>query len=157
MTRARDAADGGFGLVEVIIALGILGLLAIAVLPMIITGLRVAGEQSTVATATQLVSSTIDHARSDPSASCEELRSITEHADARGAEIRVVGAVVPDSVTETDIRAGGYDLETVPNPRCPGFTTPGALKYIAVATNTSTGAILASATTIIFMPDLGSP
>lgn len=155
--RSRDAADDGFGLVEVIVALGILGLLAIAVLPMIITGLRVAGEQSTVATATQLVSSTIDRARSDPSATCDEMLSVTEHADARGAEIRVVGAAVPDSVSEAHVRAGSYDLEVNPNTRCGGFTRPGALKYIAVATDTTTGAILASATTIIFMPDLGSP
>lgn len=62
--RSRD--DQGFGLVEVIIAMLLLGLIAIAILPTLISGLGYSAQQSSVATATRQVNALIDQVRQSP-------------------------------------------------------------------------------------------
>lgn len=52
-TLARSREESGFSLVEVIIAMLILGAVAIALLPPLYNGLMYATEQSTKATATR--------------------------------------------------------------------------------------------------------
>jgi len=59
-------ADEGFGLVEVVIAMFLLGLIAIAILPTLINGLGYSAQQSSVATATRQVNSLIDQIRQSP-------------------------------------------------------------------------------------------
>ncbi len=63
----RVRADEGFGLVEVVIAMLLLGLIAIALLPTLINGLGYSAQQSSVATATRQVNSLIDQVRQSPS------------------------------------------------------------------------------------------
>lgn len=130
MSRAHEPHDEGFGLVEVIVAIVILGLLAVAVLPMIWTGLRVATEQSTVATATQLVSGVIDEARSKAPAGCTTLNIARATEDGRGTTINL---------------AGTY------SGTCDDTVRPFAIKYTATATD-GAGKQLAQASTLIFLP-----
>jgi len=59
--RSTDAA--GFSLVEVVIAMFILGLVAIALLPALINGLRYSSEQSSVATATRQLNAIVEDVR----------------------------------------------------------------------------------------------
>lgn len=62
-----DSADSvGFSLVEVVIAMLLLGLIAIALLPALVQGFRLSSEQSTVATATRQLNSLIEDARQSP-------------------------------------------------------------------------------------------
>ncbi len=63
--RGFDAA--GFSLVEVIIAMFILGLIAIALLPGLVSGIRYSSEQSAVATATRQLNAIVEEARRAPS------------------------------------------------------------------------------------------
>lgn len=52
--------DFGFGLVEIVISMFLLALLAVAFLPLLVDALRASVRNSTVATATQLVSEQLD-------------------------------------------------------------------------------------------------
>lgn len=130
MTRMYSTRDEGFGLVEVIVAIFILGLLAVALLPMIWTGLRIAVEQSTVATATQAVSSVIEDARTQASAGCDALPVSRTVTDGRGDPLTLTGVVVDG---------------------CSGVVGPVAVRYTATAVNAA-GDQLATATTRIYLP-----
>jgi type II secretory pathway pseudopilin PulG len=56
--------ESGFGLVEIVISMFLLALLAISFLPLLITSLKVTVSNTSVATATQLVNSDLELARS---------------------------------------------------------------------------------------------
>ena len=56
--------DEGFGMVEVVVSMLMIALLAIAVLPILIQGLRVSATNSTIATATQILNDKLEAARS---------------------------------------------------------------------------------------------
>lgn len=64
--RGRGADVAGFSLVEVVIAMFLLGIIAIAILPTLYQGIRYSSEQSVVATATRHLNSLIEQARSEP-------------------------------------------------------------------------------------------
>lgn len=59
----RNVRDEGFGLVEIVVAMFILALIAIAFLPLLIQGIKVAADNRTLATATQLIHDQIEQAR----------------------------------------------------------------------------------------------
>jgi prepilin-type N-terminal cleavage/methylation domain-containing protein len=61
--RERGADAAGFSLVEVVIAMFIFGVIAVALLPPLINGLRFASEQAITATATRQVNAMIEEAR----------------------------------------------------------------------------------------------
>jgi prepilin-type N-terminal cleavage/methylation domain-containing protein len=69
--RGRSADAAGFSLVEVVIAMLIFGVIAVALLPPLISGLRFASEQAITATATRQVNALIDEARN--SHKCPEI------------------------------------------------------------------------------------
>ncbi|HRN28264.1 MAG TPA: type II secretion system protein [Terrimesophilobacter sp.] len=64
--RIHDAAtdDEGFGLVEIVVSMLILGLLAISFLPLLIQGMKVTVQNRVLATATQIVNDELEQARS---------------------------------------------------------------------------------------------
>ncbi|WP_082496880.1 type IV pilus modification PilV family protein [Microbacterium sp. Leaf288] len=64
--RGRGADAAGFSLVEVVIAMFIFGLIAIALLPPLINGLRFSSEQALTATATRQLNALIEQARERP-------------------------------------------------------------------------------------------
>lgn len=61
--RGRGTDAAGFSLVEVVIAMFILGVVAVAILPTLWQGIQFASEQSAVATATRHLNGLIDDAR----------------------------------------------------------------------------------------------
>lgn len=63
MVRSRTSEDDGFGLVEIVVSMFILGLIAIAFLPLLIQGVQVAAQNRVLATATQLVHDELEQAR----------------------------------------------------------------------------------------------
>jgi type II secretory pathway pseudopilin PulG len=91
-------ADGGIGLIEIIISMFLISLLAIAFIPVIVSALRASELNSTSATATRLVSQAIDDARSRGAADCaaaQLLNAELEEVDAQGVTIRVTTSVPP--------------------------------------------------------------
>ena len=65
----RSRSDAGFSLVEVVIAMFVLGLIAVMLLPALITGIRTSADQSAVATATRRLSAIVEEGRQNPSCS----------------------------------------------------------------------------------------
>jgi prepilin-type N-terminal cleavage/methylation domain-containing protein len=84
--RQPLSESDGFSLVEVVIAMLILGVIAIALLPPLWQGIRLSGEQSTVATATRQLNALVEEARDSPS--CGTIDGIAANqsfTDGRGA------------------------------------------------------------------------
>jgi type II secretory pathway pseudopilin PulG len=75
-TVESPSRESGFGIIEVVIAMFLLGIIAIAFLPLLQTSLKLASKNVTSATATQIVNEQMDLARSIPR-SCVALQ---EHA-----------------------------------------------------------------------------
>lgn len=59
----RQQGDDGFGMVEVIVSMFLLGLLAISFLPLLIQGLKAVVLNRELASATQLLNEQLEHAR----------------------------------------------------------------------------------------------
>jgi prepilin-type N-terminal cleavage/methylation domain-containing protein len=88
--RGTDAA--GFSLVEVIIAMFILGLIAIALLPALVNGIRYSSEQSSVATATRQLNALVEEARRAPScATVAAARATKTFQDGAGRDFTTAG------------------------------------------------------------------
>ncbi|MDQ7878095.1 type II secretion system protein [Microbacterium sp. QXD-8] len=84
--RGIDAA--GFSLVEVIIAMFLLGIVAVAILPALWQGIVLSSQQASTATATRYMNSIIDDARATPT--CAYLNSISSLptvSDGRGVSL----------------------------------------------------------------------
>ena len=60
---ARATAEAGFGLIEIVVSMFLLGVVAIAFLPLLVQSLQVSTVNATIATATQLVSEQLEKAR----------------------------------------------------------------------------------------------
>lgn len=69
--------ESGFGLIEIVISMFLLGLLAIAFLPLLVTSVQTAVRNSTVATATQLLEQQMGLARSAGN-TCSAVRAFVE-------------------------------------------------------------------------------
>ncbi|WP_461476221.1 prepilin-type N-terminal cleavage/methylation domain-containing protein [Microbacterium sp. HJ5] len=64
-----QSRDEGFSLVEVIIGMFLLALIAVALLPALVDGVRYSSEQSAVATATRHLHALVEQARENPTCS----------------------------------------------------------------------------------------
>lgn len=100
-------SERGFGMVEVVISMFLLGLLAIFFLPVLITTLQVTSTNSTMAVAAQLASGQLEEARAKGSR-CSELiipagSSVvlgTLQANGQNLEVRRVRGACPTLATE---------------------------------------------------------
>lgn len=89
-------SDRGIGLLEIVISMFLIALLAIAFIPVIISGIRASSLNSTVATATRLVSQAVDAARTAAPTTCAEaqlLNTTSTQVDAQGVTLRVTTSV----------------------------------------------------------------
>ncbi|WP_411701126.1 hypothetical protein [Conyzicola sp.] len=121
------------GLVEIVVALFLLALLAVAFLPVLVQGLKQSAINATNATATQLVNRQIEAARAI--ATCSGIQTyqaqlIPEEQDTRGVRLqatRTVGA-------------------------CPAASAyPGTVSVVIKVTRLDTGAVLSTASTLVFL------
>jgi len=123
--------SAGFGLVEVVVAMFLLALLAVAFLPFLVQGVTKASANGTLAAASQLANREMENARAQ--VTCSSLTAATESVlDPRGVSLQVVRSVGGACPTS----AASYPM-TVP-------------VSVTVA-RTDTGAVLSSATTLIFV------
>lgn len=115
------------GLIEVIVAMVVLAILAIAMVPLLLQGLIQSKANVTIAAATQLVDAELDRANS--ATAC--------------------GAVPSGVLTETDSR--GVEI-TITRTRgtCPA-TYPGTVAFSITAIRADTGASLVSAQTLVYV------
>jgi prepilin-type N-terminal cleavage/methylation domain-containing protein len=105
--RVRGSEAEGFSLVEVIIAMFLLGIVAVAILPALWQGIIASSQQSSTATATRYMNSVIDDARATPTCPyLESIASLSAVTDGRGVPLStstssVIGCAVGDTATLT--------------------------------------------------------
>jgi prepilin-type N-terminal cleavage/methylation domain-containing protein len=130
-TTLRD--EDGFGLTEIVVSLFILAILSVAMLPLLVQGLRVAAMNATLATATQLVQDRMELTRSAPTCAgvAAQVGLITTSPDSRAVSYNVTGEIIGDA--------------------CPA-TLPGVIGYrVEVARNDDPLKLLASAETLVLI------
>jgi prepilin-type N-terminal cleavage/methylation domain-containing protein len=127
---AARQADAGFSLLEVVVAMMLLALLAVATVPLFTTGMRVSADTATTATATERVNAVLEQLRATPTCGALQNQTLGPFPDARGRSFDVVVTV-----------AGACAARA-------------AMTVTATARRTVGGAArtLATATTIIFVP-----
>lgn len=129
--RAVDS-ETGFGLVEIVVAMFILGIVAISLLPLLVQGLRVSAMNATLASATQLVNDQIEQARAQ--ATCDG-----------------VTAMEGTTITAADVRGRQFDVIVDADDSCPA-AYPDVMKLVVqVADHKEPATILAEATTLILV------
>ena len=135
--RAQAAVDEGFTLVEVVVAILVLALISIALLPLLIQGIKQSAQTAAIASAVQLANSQIDLARAQASTCTGVLAtptvSVSSSATYRG---------VPLGVVKT--------FRTFPLP-APSATSPGTIAFTATVTRSDTGQTLAQVSTKIYV------
>ncbi|MEO5534690.1 MAG: hypothetical protein ABIR17_06105 [Pseudolysinimonas sp.] len=125
--RLRD--DDGFGLIEIVVSMFMLALLAIAFLPLLVTGLKQSAATATLATATQLVNTQMQKASAANTCSAAtSLGGVQSLTDPRGVVIQMTTVV------------GG----------CP--TGAGTVSVTSTAIRNDTGTTLATGSTLVFLP-----
>ena len=120
--------DDGFSIVEVIIAMFLLAVVAVALLPALVQGIRLSSEQSAVATATRQLNALVEEARESPT--CAGLTSVA------------VTQTVQDGAGGTITTAGTVGT-------CPA--TSKTVKLVLTARD-SGGDLLATTTAIVYVP-----
>ncbi|MBW9108894.1 type IV pilus modification PilV family protein [Microbacterium ureisolvens] len=125
--RDLDIRAAGFSLVEVIIAMFLLGVVAVAILPALWQGIVLSSQQASTATATRYMNSIVDDARATPT--CSFLASIS---------------ALPGV---TDGRGVSLSTSTTTVSGCaPGSTATLSVEVVG------DGRVLASTTALIFVP-----
>jgi prepilin-type N-terminal cleavage/methylation domain-containing protein len=139
ISQAQSAADRdeGFTLVEVVVSILVLALISLALLPLLIQGIKQSAQAAAIASAVQLANSQVDLARSQPT-TCTGITatpavSVSSTATYRG---------VPLVVTKT--------VGTCPTPT-PSTTSPGTIAFTATVTRSDTGEALAVVSTKIYV------
>ena len=129
--RGRDLRDDGFSLVEVIIAMVIFGVVAVAIIPVLWQGVMYSSEQSAVATATRQLYALVESARESPTCA------------------GVAGAAAPQTFTdgaERNFTTSGSVGSCFSCPSATGIAVPLSL------TATQDSRVLAEVSALVFVP-----
>ncbi|GAB3028516.1 hypothetical protein GCM10027052_00050 [Parafrigoribacterium mesophilum] len=131
-SHLASKTDPGFGIIEVVVSMFLLGLLAAAFLPLLVQGLQKSATNATLVTATQLANDQIELARS--ATKCTELTSST------------TTSVDPRNVSLLVVRTVGTSCSPVAE-------NPVNVPVDVTVTRTDTGDVLATAHTFVFIAE----
>lgn len=93
--RGRGTDAEGFSLVEVVIAMFLLGIIAIVLLPALWQGISYSSQQSSTATATRYMNSIVENARENPTcAYLSTIPSLPAVTDGRGISMTTTTSTV---------------------------------------------------------------
>ncbi|HRN30288.1 MAG TPA: type II secretion system protein [Terrimesophilobacter sp.] len=134
MNREGTGIDEGFGLVEIVVSMLILGLLAISFLPLLIQGLLVAQQNRTLATATQLIHDQIEQARAI--GTCDALAAFGASVSQPNANFELTRTVEHFEDDSLDPCA---------------ITYPGVVKLSLAVTEDGEAKVLVEATTLVLV------
>jgi len=129
--QLRDS-DGGFSLVEIVVALFVLAALSLALIPALVVGVQQAKNNAVIAAATEMLSSRMDDSRGQAS-TCQALTSFAS------------------STVADQVEAHGIFLhlnQTLGS--CPA-TYPGTVKYTVSVVRLDTGAVLATSSELVYL------
>jgi type II secretory pathway pseudopilin PulG len=127
--------DSGFGMIEIVVSMFLLALIALAFIPVLIQGVRISAVNTSIATATQLVSQNMEQAGSRGT-SCADLRSFAAE------------------VVSPTVDKRGVSFKTVRDPiTCTGTSAdyPKTVPFRVTVTETGSSKVLASAATLILV------
>ena len=127
MSRASEV-DQGFSIVEVLIAMFLLAIVAVALLPALFQGIQYSSQQSAVATATRQLNALVEEARETPT--CTTLSAVAGTNS------------VTDGAGRTITTSGSVGT-------CPAVSK--TVKIALTAVDTS-GTTLATTTAVIYVP-----
>lgn len=128
----HSASERGVGLIEIVVAMLLFGLLAVSFLPLLIMAVKTAGQNAAIATASQLAGQELEQIRA---------------GNANCADVQAYNGARPAS---TDDRAVVYVPEVIVD-TCPG-TYPAVISVQVRVWNTTIGnpdGPLATATTLV--------
>jgi prepilin-type N-terminal cleavage/methylation domain-containing protein len=127
--KGRLSEDSGFGLIEIIVSMFLLAILAMAFLPLLISSLRVTSVNTSIATATQLVSEQMERARAQGS----------------------VCSALPMSTTEVNAEDSTLTLKRTRG-TCPAAANyPAAVPFTVTVVKAGSARPLAEATTLLYV------
>ena len=126
----RNSEDG-IGLIEIVVAMLLLAILATALVPVLLSGLKQASSSATLATATQLANDELERARSWTR--CSDLD--------------------PGNYSITDARAVELTLSTTVGSCSPSPENPVSVPVTVVVTRMDTNVVVTSTTTHIFIAE----
>ena len=136
----RDCLEdgSGFGIMEVVISMFLLGLLSISFIPLLINSIRNSGTNTTIATATQIVNQQIEGARAVRSAaatapSCSDMTKFLQ--------VTLAPVIDPRGVTLIP----QWDPTTCPT------TYPGVVRARVTVSRSGNATPVASAVTLVFV------
>lgn len=130
--------ETGIGLVEVVVAMFVLGILSICLLPLLIQGTAQAARTAAIASASQLANSQIVLARKQ-AATCAAVTATPAVPVGAAAVYRGVPLALSNTVG------------ACPTAPAPTATSPGTMSFTVTVIRSDTGATLATATTLIFV------
>ncbi|MDO7882848.1 type IV pilus modification PilV family protein [Salinibacterium soli] len=112
-----DSEDAGLGLIEIVVAMLMLAILAVAFLPLLVEGLKLSARNTTLATATQLVSEQMQLAQAagPVCANVAALGGVTTFTDGRGVPLQVTTTtgLCQSGTTLLSVSAAVVRLDTV--------------------------------------------
>jgi prepilin-type N-terminal cleavage/methylation domain-containing protein len=102
--RHEARADDGFSMVEIVIAMFLLAIVAVALLPALWQGVSLSGQQSATATATRQLNALVEQARESPSCglitSVAASQQFTDGAERTITTSGVVGTCAPGAAVQ---------------------------------------------------------
>jgi prepilin-type N-terminal cleavage/methylation domain-containing protein len=123
----EEECESGFGLIEILVSMLLLALIAVAVLPTIVTGLRAAASNATLAAATGLVNQQMEDARSQ--STC--------------------GSLAAPDFTVPDSRGGALTVSRIVGPCSAPYPRP--VQVTVKVVRDGSGASVSSASTLVFI------
>lgn len=136
-TELRNQDDGGLSLIEIVVAMFILALLAVAFLPLLVQGVKQSAQTATIATATQLATARMDAERAQAQAGTNCM-SLTNPANLSTTD----GRGIPLLLSSPSVTAS-----------CPLASTayPTTVPFTVTVTRTDTSATVSTATTFLYV------
>lgn len=129
--------DDGFTLVEVVVSIIVLALISLALLPLLIQGIKQSAQAAAIASAVQLANSQVDLARAQTT-TCSAIAATPSVTVSPSETYRGVPLVLTKTVG------------TCPSP-APTTSAPGTIRFTATVTRSDTSETLASVTTLILV------
>ncbi|MBB5632942.1 type II secretory pathway pseudopilin PulG [Cryobacterium mesophilum] len=121
--------EAGVGLIEIVISMMLLAILATALVPVLVQGLKQAASNATLATATQLANDELEHVRTWTT--CSELTPATVNVtDARGVVLTVATTV--SSCTATPENPASVPITVTVTRHDTGVTVTSTTTYLFI-------------------------
>lgn len=92
----QDNREDGFGIIEVIVSMVIFALLALALAPVLLGGVKASIKMTSIATATQFVNQGLEAARGTVTSCAPATPPTSDLTDSRGVLLRRTTTVTPD-------------------------------------------------------------